>query len=287
MKLLVFLAAWRRPEITEICFMGIRRLKEASDFQIDTMCVISEESMIPLCEEYDIDYCFYKNKPLGEKKNFGLNQAMLKSWDYMMEIGSDDVLKNEILDAYKPYFEKGERFFGIKDFLYINSEDGNCRRLKSDTTYGAARCVSRKVLESVAYGVDVVAKEDMIVHGVGALPRGKKGFLKISIAKEMEALGRVEIVGQPRYRLWRDDLNQSLDNNSTMFLMKNVVGHITVPTENALGIDIKSRENIWAFNPTLGEPYELSEALIGLSSDEKIAILSLIKKRNQCAVEVR
>src|SRR6478752_4031551 len=96
-RLLVFLAVWKRPEITEICFMGIDRLRKTGLFPIEAFAVISEESMIPLCEKYNIDYCFYKNEPLGEKKNFGLTEAYKKEWDYLVEIGSDDLLKNEYL----------------------------------------------------------------------------------------------------------------------------------------------------------------------------------------------
>lgn len=277
MKVLIFLAAWRRPEITEICFMGINRLRQYGLFPIDTMCVISEDSMIPLCEKYGIDYVMHRNDYLGEKKNACLNAAMLKSWDYLIEIGSDDLLKNEILDKYKPFMERGEDLFGIKDFIYINSEDGNCRRYKSDTTYGAARCISRKIIEKLCYGYDVLAKVGLIVLG-NTISEGKKGFLRSDIALENEKLGRVEILGPPRYRLWKDDINKGLDNNSNFYLMTNFVSHKKVETENALGIDIKSRVNIWGFNPIIGVPHPLAEAMEGLSDEEKTALLGLIKK---------
>lgn len=284
MKLLVFLAVWRRPEITEICFMGINRLRASGLFKIDTMAVISEESMIPLCEKYDIDYTFYKNQPLGEKKNAGLNAAMLKSWDYLIEIGSDDLLKTEILECYRPMFERGEEFFGIKDFLFLNSENGDCRRLKSDTVYGAGRCISRKLIERLCYGVDVIAKEGIMSRG-RTTAKGQKGFFTVDTAKELEKLDRVEIVGQPRYKLWKDELSRGLDNSSTYFLHSQFVPHRKVETEKALGIDIKSSENIWGFTPDLGEPHDLAEAMIGLSEEEKIALLALIKKKRQCTVE--
>jgi hypothetical protein len=284
MKLLIFLAVWRRPEITEICFMGIDRLRKSGLYDIDTMAVISEKSMIPLCNKYGIDFIEHKNEPLGEKKNVGLNYAMLKSWDYLIEIGSDDLLKTEVLECYKPFFERGEEFFGIKDFIFLNSEDGQCRRLKSDTIYGAGRCISRKLIERLCYGVDFIAKEGIMSPGrtVGA---GHKGFFPVAEAMQMEKIGRIEIIGKPRYRLWKDDLMKGLDNSSTYFFHKQFVPHRTVPTENALGIDIKSKENIWAFTPDLGEPHDLAEAMIGLSADEKIALLNLIKNKNRCTVE--
>jgi len=269
--LLIFLAAWRRPEITEICFMGINRLRDR--FPIETMCVISEQDFIPLCERYDIRWTFYKNEPLGEKKNHGLNEAMKLEWDYLLEIGSDDLIKDELIELYQPYFGRHE-LFGTKDAVIINSEDGNCRRLKSDTTYGLGRCISRKVIESHCYGVDVLAKEGIMQRG-RTTPQGQKGFFKVPVAHELEALGRVDIIGDPRYRLWKDEINRGLDNNSDFFLMTQGIGHVAVPTDRPLTIDIKGKDNIWKFNPTLGVPYHLDEALDGLSEGEQKAICAL------------
>lgn len=284
MKVLIFLAVWRRPEITEICFQGIDRLRKSGLLQIDTLAVISEKSMIPLCKKYGIDFVMHKNEPLGEKKNVGLNYAMLKSWDYLLEIGSDDVMKNDILEAYTPYMESGTPVFGIHDFFYINSGDGQCRRYTTKSTYGAGRCISRATIEAVCYGVDCTVHE-AIIGGSYVFGEGQTGFLPYADALENEKLGRVTITGQPRYRLWSDDIMKGLDNNSGARLYRNFIPYKSVPTEKALLIDIKSEENIWAFNPDLGEEASLEDVLEGLSDAEKIKVTALIKKNQQHKVE--
>lgn len=150
MRILIFLAVWKRPEITEICFMGIDRLRKSGLFHIEALAVISEDSMIELCNRYGIKWVFYKNEPLGEKKNFGLSEALKLEWDYLLEIGSDDLLKTEILEVYKKPIEDGMEFFGIKDVCYINSEDGNCRRYyrpQDTTAWGAGRMFKRSVFD--------------------------------------------------------------------------------------------------------------------------------------------
>lgn len=269
---LIFLAAWKRPAITEICFMGIARLK--ARFPIETMCVISEEDMIPLCEKYGINWTFYKNDPLGEKKNHGLNEAMKLKWDYLLEIGSDDLVKDELIEKYSEYFGKYE-MFGTKDSAIINSKNGKCMRLVSDTPYGLGRCISRKILEKHCLGVDVLAKEGIIAQA-RTVAKGKVGFFRPEVAEELEKLGRVTILGTPRYKLWRDDISRGLDNSSNYFLLTLGVGYKTVPTEYPLTIDIKSDVNIWPFNETLGTKYDLEKALQGLSNEEKNAIRCLI-----------
>lgn len=174
MKLLIYLAVWRRPEITEICFMGITRLKDL--YPIEAFAVISEESMIPLCEKYDIKYCFYKNLPLGEKLNYGLSQALKLEWDYLIGIGSDDLLKNELLDLYKPYMER-HHSIAMDNILFLNSETGGCRFVKTNSRFGAGRCLSRYAVEKVPklyniklnHGMDNESCFELARHGIGEI----------------------------------------------------------------------------------------------------------------------
>lgn len=280
MTVLIFLAAWRRPEITEICFMGINRLRNNSRFPIETLVVISEESMIPLCNKYGIRWTFYKNDPLGEKKNHGLNEAMKFDWDYLLEIGSDDLIKNELLELYYPVMERGESFFGTKDAIIIDSSNGNCRRLTSDTPYGLGRCISRKVIEEKCFGVDVEANEPIMSSRFAIAP-GKVGFVRVEQAEELEKLGRVKIVGKPRFKLWKDEINKGLDNASDYFLMKNGIGHHGVKTDRPLCIDIKGKDNIWPFSEKIGTAYDLNKALEGLSNEEQSMIFALWKRKKE------
>lgn len=147
-KLLIYLAVWKRPHITEICFRGIQRIKEHPDYDIEALAVISEDSMIPLCEKYGIHWVMYKNNPLGEKKNAGLLKAKEFQFDYLLEIGSDDLVTNELLTHYKNYTHL---FFGVKDVCYIDSDSGACRRLQSKSTYGAGRMIHRTLLEMMGW----------------------------------------------------------------------------------------------------------------------------------------
>ncbi len=148
-KLLIFLAVWRRPEITEICFMGIDRLRKSGLAPIQALAVISEESMIALCEKYAIDYVMHPNEPLGKKKNFGIQQALTRDFDYMVEIGSDDLLKTEFLTLY-PWGDK--HVFGLRDFVMVNTETGQCRRHSERVArYGVGRAISKHALMSVDF----------------------------------------------------------------------------------------------------------------------------------------
>lgn len=152
-KLLIYLAVWQRPRITELCFMGVERLRQHPDFDIETLAVISEPEMIPLCEKYNVNCVTHSNLPLGKKKNFGLQAARSFKFDYLMEIGSDTLVLNELLDCYKQDFIGVRDFFGIGDAAFIDSETGACRRVAGASTYGGGRMISRNALEAMEWKI--------------------------------------------------------------------------------------------------------------------------------------
>lgn len=268
---LFFLAAWRRPAITEICFMGIQRLRKA--FPAKALCVISEVEMIPLCKKYDIEYVVYKNLPVGEKKNFGLTEAMKRKWDVMVELGSDDILKDGLLEAYQ---QLDNPVLSLNHFCYINSEDLECRRVKNSTSYGIGRAIRRDVIEKHCKGVPILAEEDLMSPG-RTTARGQIGFFPKDDADAMERVSYCKIIGEESYKLWNDNISKGLDNNSMFFLATQGALEKRVQFDDPIAIDIKSHENIWPFNPEFGDPIDLEAALKGLSDQEKTAIRWLKK----------
>lgn len=228
-NLLIYLAVWRRPEITELCFIGIERMKKHNAYSIQTFAVISEPEMIQLCNKYGVKWVMADNYPLGSKKNQGLQEAKKLDFDYLMEIGSDDLVTNELLTQYLDYFGT-HQFFGISDAAYLDSESGTCRRLISHkSTYGAGRVISRKLIERM------------------------------------------------NWKLWNDDINRGLDNNSTLRIetTTKVKFHKVPPTDVPGIIDVKSSENIWKFNYFLGEDYNVLELYNRLSQKEVDRLLNL------------
>lgn len=188
MKLLIFLAVWKRPEITEICFMGIQRLQKVPGFQISAFAVISEVEMIPLCERYGVEWCMAANHPLGAKKNYGVKEALRKDFEYLIEIGSDDLLKDEILQAYK----WDAPVLGLMDFALINTHKGYCKKVTSSIPkFGAGRAIKRFVIESMKLwddnkirGMDNNSSINLAVNGF--MMRGVRCEDPVAIALKSE-----------------------------------------------------------------------------------------------------
>ena len=142
MKTHILTALWQRPEITRICFEGIKRLG------LSATASISEESYIKTCEEYGIDWVMTPNQPVGHKWNAGMIQALNHKWDYVMILGSDDIVTNSIFDIYKPLM--GVYFmFGVDSCYFYHK--GKIKRFsykdKSTMSVGAGRMLHRSLVE--------------------------------------------------------------------------------------------------------------------------------------------
>jgi hypothetical protein len=154
--------------------MSIKRLQKVEGFDVKGFAVISEESMIPLCEKYGILWCMHENLPLGRKKNFGIEKALEYEFDYLIEIGSDDILKSEILEAYK----WDAPVIGLMEFGLLNTVNGNCKRIKTNIPkFGAGRAIKREALgklwpDNLSKGLD--NRSNMHLGRNGFLAKGVK-----------------------------------------------------------------------------------------------------------------
>lgn len=152
-KTLIFSPVWLRPAITRIFCAGIDRVR--SNFDVDVLCVVSPEDRTEnrdILDAYGIKYVEFTNEYLGAKKNFGLRKCFELDWDYLMELNSDNVIKNELMQSYQ---DRDGDFLGCGHFAFFDTTTGRCKSYKyrSEYTYrtcfGIARRYSRKALENV------------------------------------------------------------------------------------------------------------------------------------------
>ena len=282
-KILILIPCWKRPEITEICFRGLQRLRRSSLVDIDTLTIISEPDYRELTKRYNIRNTFFVNTPLGRKKNHGLQVAMKKKWDYLMEINSDDLIHTSLIEeVYLPHLEKGEDYLGIENFCFLNSETGQMKQYASKTVYGIGRIYSRKAVMEAAKVQPIKALETCMGDFTpqGYMVQGERADVKPEAATSLIRADFARKDGKIKYKLWNDKAERGMDNYSD--IMMNRAGYTCkqILTEKPLAVDIKSKVNLWAFNPDAGEDYSLKEFMEGLSSTEKSMIINLLRRNN-------
>lgn len=171
MEIHVLTAIWKRPEITDIFFKGIKRLG------LNCTAVISEDIDLP-CQTV-----FAENQPLGNKWNRGLERAMENEFDYLLILGSDDLISNCLLDKYKGY--NGVDMIGVKDFYMYDIQQ---KRVKYFAGYNV------KYNRNISIGAGRLIRRD-IIERLGRLwhPRQVKG-LDSHCSKVLRVKGYQEIV---------------------------------------------------------------------------------------------
>jgi hypothetical protein len=128
--------------VTEAYCLGLQRLG------LEAFCVLSPEDDTynqKLLDKYGIEYTWFKNK-LGAKKNHGLNEVMKKDFDYLLEMNSDDIIKDELMGVYQNLMEQGEDFIGLGNFAFYNSNTGESKHRKGNTLFGIGRAYRKEAL---------------------------------------------------------------------------------------------------------------------------------------------
>jgi hypothetical protein len=148
-KIQIVIPLWKRPNVTLFCFDQLVKMISESRHEYKVLCVISEIEYVEMCEAYGFQYVFVENFPVGNKINAGIKASLSNSWDYLMMMNSDDVIKAELIDKnYQPFFESGEKFFGINRVTYVKF--GTTEALEYSYDYsvlGIGKCMKRDVVE--------------------------------------------------------------------------------------------------------------------------------------------
>jgi len=159
MKIICMIPVWRRPEILNIC---IQRFEVTRPYyaDIEPVFVISKEDPdfdlnYQLVKDYK--YLIYKNAPLGEKKNAGLNWIRQFEWDYYMDLNSDNVFRAILWHYYKPYFDTNTLYFGINNIFFYDIRNKKAYLVRGynrdfndkPSAIGPCRMVHRSIIEDV------------------------------------------------------------------------------------------------------------------------------------------
>lgn len=153
LSILTFTPVWRRPEIFRICLQGINRLVNYAPerYKITPFFIISESWAAVELQKYGWDWVAVQNHPLGNKKNMGLKYAMqqIQEFDYILEIGSDDLIKNEYLDLAEPLLREGKPHISASAVHFIDTTTGKTAAYITEKIIGLGRFIKAEALKPI------------------------------------------------------------------------------------------------------------------------------------------
>jgi glycosyltransferase involved in cell wall biosynthesis len=115
----------------------------------------NERRILKTCLDYGLQYKEYDNLPLGRKWNFGAAWARESDPDYLMIVGSDDIISNDTFDALYQLMHRDYDFAGLLDLFIYQAGDEKIKYWngyegeRKGEPIGAFRVLSRRTLDRI------------------------------------------------------------------------------------------------------------------------------------------
>jgi hypothetical protein len=154
-KVVIVTAVWKRPEIFELFAKSCRVLiEQISESDIEIVVAGSEGLRSrKMVEQYGFHYVEVPNDPLATKHNAAMLKARTLKPDYVLCVGSDDLIPPDLFREYLVHMKAGIDFIGVTDFYFYDTASGKSaywggyrdpRRIGH--TAGAGRVISARLL---------------------------------------------------------------------------------------------------------------------------------------------
>lgn len=157
MKILTLIPVFKRPEVLKICLDGLKSFAKSVTWDFEAVFVLSPDdpdfkTNQKMVKKYGYKAVYFPNLPVANKMNAGIFWAVKNlKFDYLMNLGSDDLVHLEIETLYRPYFEKNHRFFGINSLYFYELKTQKTmffHTYNTNGSIGAGRMIHYSILKS-------------------------------------------------------------------------------------------------------------------------------------------
>lgn len=155
MKVLIYITVWKRPEVTDLTYLGLDRVQnilKEEGIDSDVLVISSEDYHTEKAKNRGYKVIEVENFPVGNKMNLGMQEALKYEWDYLMEMGSNNLLSNMYIRAFAAACKEGFKCFGSGKFYALQEDKSRVRvfNIKGRGTFGGVgRGFKREILETI------------------------------------------------------------------------------------------------------------------------------------------
>lgn len=149
-------AVWQRPDVFEYFAAGIAELMvHCRDIQFTVIIAGSEgRRSRKMVEQRGFKYIEVPNEPLAAKHNATTAAAASFLPDYVMCIGSDDIITPEAMKVYEEHMRRGIDYIAVTDFYFYDTVTKRAaywagyRGNRAGHTCGAGRLISARLMKA-------------------------------------------------------------------------------------------------------------------------------------------
>jgi len=143
----------RRPTVLNLFLASMRRLRKEVGIDFPVVCVSGVEDK-KICAQYGVHHITQANKPASEKWNTGLCFLQTLNLDYVLILGSDDIMSTDLLRAYITEMEKDVDLIGLNEIFVYDGDGktrGALRRYTSTKVLGVGKMLNKRILDKVEW----------------------------------------------------------------------------------------------------------------------------------------
>ncbi len=155
MKIAIVTGIWKRFEVFEMFAKGVHELEKIKGIELITIVAGSEGvKSKKIVEKHNFHYIEMPNQPLAAKMNSTLSMAKDMNVDYVLCLGSDDIIHVDLMKKYIELMSQDFDFVGVLDFYFYDTISrtsiywgGYRDKRRIDHTCGAGRLLSKRLLD--------------------------------------------------------------------------------------------------------------------------------------------
>jgi hypothetical protein len=155
MKVAIVTAVWKRPEVFAMFAKGVKHLQENCP-EIEFVVIVAgsegwkTNKMVTDC---GFLYIEIPNEPLALKVNAPVRLAGRLNVDYVLCVGSDDIITPELMELYIKHMRAGIDYIAVSDFYFYDTVTGKSlywggytEPYRKGHACGAGRLISKRLL---------------------------------------------------------------------------------------------------------------------------------------------
>ena len=144
-----------RPKVFKLFCASMKRLRTQVGINFPVVCVSGIEDR-NTCDEYGIGHIVQANQPVSRKWDTATRYMKGLGVNYVLILGSDDILSTSLLKSLISEMNKGISLIGIKELYFYGTENkfkGKLLYLKLTSLAGVCRTIHRSILDKVDWAI--------------------------------------------------------------------------------------------------------------------------------------
>lgn len=226
-RLAIVTGVWKRPEIFEMFANATKKLNHP---QLEIIVIVAGsegEQSKSMVEKHGFIYIEVDNEPLASKMNSTIVVAGQLNADYVLCVGSDDVITQNLLDIYADCISRGIDYVGVLDWYFYDTVSGNmaywggyrdARRIGH--TCGAGRLISSNLLSKWNFKPWLIKDSHVLDNSMQTkLKQTPHTFESFSLKERgVYAFDLKSNVNMTKFELW--DNTEYIQNNKIILKLK-------------------------------------------------------------------